>query len=185
MRRDAIVRSLNDVLRARAGTSFRMQDVANHLGLVKGNLYYYFKSKEDLIYHAHVRCVRASLEALERALAADGCAAARLRTLVVEHILAMTEGPYGAVLLRDMEILAPAHRRKYVALRDRFERGVRELIAAGIARGELPEQDVRMAGFAILGAINWIPKWYRPDGESSARAIAERFADMFMAALRA
>jgi AcrR family transcriptional regulator len=184
-RRDAIVRSLNDVLRTRTGSALRMQDIANQLGLVKGNLYYYFKSKEDLIYYAHVKCVRTSLQALERARAAEGPAATRLRTLMVEHILALTEGPYGAIFLRDMETLTPARRRKYVALRDRFERGVRELIEAGIARGEFPPQDVRVAGFAILGAINWIPKWYRADGESSAQAIAERFADMFMAALQA
>jgi hypothetical protein len=89
------------------------------------------------------------------------------------------------VLLHDIDTLTPARRRKYVALRDQFERGVRELIEAGIGGRELPAQDVRTAGFAILGAINWIPKWYRADGELSARAIAERFADMFMAALRA
>jgi len=184
-RRDAIVRSLNDVLRTRSLQGLRMQDIADHLGLVKGNLYYYFKNKEDLIYHAHIKCVKTSLDALERARATDGSAAMRLRTLIVEHILAMTEGPYGAVLLHDIDTLTPARRRKYVALRDQFERGVRELIDAGIGGGELPAQDVRTAGFAILGAINWIPKWYRADGELSARAIAERFADMFMAALRA
>lgn len=183
-RRDAIMRGLNTVLRARGTGPLRMQDVADHLGLVKGNLYYYFSSKEELIYHAHVKCVQVSLEALARALASKAHPAERLRTLVIEHILAMTEGEYGAVLVEDIENLTPAHRRKYVALRDEFERGVRELIKAGIAQGDFAKQDVRTAGFAILGAVNWIPKWYRPDGEMTARAIAERFADMFVRALR-
>lgn len=185
-RRDAIMRGLNTVLRARGrpGT-LRMQDVADHLGLVKGNLYYYFRSKEELIYHAHLKCVQVSLEALERAAASKTNAAERMRTLIVEHILAMTEGEYGAVLLEDIDHLTPAHRRKYVALRDQFENGVRQLIKAGIAQGDFAKQDARTAGFAILGAINWIPKWYRPDGELTARAIAERFADMFVRALRA
>lgn len=183
-RRDAIMRGLNTVIRARGPGPLRMQDVADHLGLVKGNLYYYFRSKEELIYHAHVKCVQVSLSALERAMASTACPAERLRTLIVEHILAMTQGEYGAVLLEDIDNLTPAHRRKYVALRDEFERGVRELIKAGIAQGDFAKQDARTAGFAILGAINWIPKWYRPDGELSARAIAGRFADMFVRALR-
>ena len=183
-RRDAIMRGLNTVIRARGPGPLRMQDVADHLGLVKGNLYYYFRSKEELIYHAHVKCVQVSLDALERALASTARPAERLRTLIVEHILAMTEGEYGAVLLEDIDNLTPAHRRKYVALRDAFEHGVRELIKAGIAQGDFAKQDARTAGFAILGAINWIPKWYRPDGELSARAIAARFADMFVRALR-
>lgn len=184
-RRDAIMRGLNTVLRARGRPgALRMQDVADHLGLVKGNLYYYFRSKEELIYHAHVKCVRVSLEALERVRASRDGPAKRLRTLIVEHILAMTEGEYGAVLLEDIEQLTTAHRRKYVALRDEFENGVREIVAAGITQGEFSKQDARTAGFAILGAINWIPKWYRPGGELSARVIADRFADMFLRALR-
>ncbi|MCC6610365.1 MAG: TetR family transcriptional regulator [Burkholderiales bacterium] len=184
-RRDAIMRGLNTVLRARGRPgALRMQDVADHLGLVKGNLYYYFRSKEELIYHAHVKCVRVSLEALERVRASRDGPAKRLRTLIVEHILAMTEGEYGAVLLEDIEQLTTAHRRKYVALRDEFENGVREIVAAGITQGEFSKQDARIAGFAILGAINWIPKWYRPGGELSARVIADRFADMFLRALR-
>lgn len=185
-RRDAIMRGLNTVLRARGRPgALRMQDVADHLGLVKGNLYYYFRSKEELIYHAHVKCVQVSLEALDRAAASKANPAERVRTLIVEHILAMTEGEYGAVLLEDIDHLTPAHRRKYVALRDRFEKGVRELIRHGIAQGDFAKQDARTAGFAILGAINWIPKWYRPDGELTACDIAERFADMFVRALRA
>ena len=185
-RRDAIMRGLNTVLRARGRPgALRMQDIADHLGLVKGNLYYYFRNKEELIYHAHVKCVQVSLEALERALAGKARPAERLRTLIVEHILAMTEGEYGAVLLEDIENLTPAHRRKYVALRDELERGVRDLIKAGVAQGDFAKQDPRIAGFAILGAINWIPKWYRVDGELGGREIAERFADFFVRGLRA
>ena len=182
-RRDAIMRGLNTVLRRSPG-ALRMQDVADHLGLVKGNLYYYFKSKDELIYHAHLKCVQVSLEALARARASTAPPGERLRALIVEHILAMIEGEYGGVLLEDIEKLTPARRRKYVALRDQFEAGVRELISAGIESGDFAKQDTRMAGFAMLGAINWIPKWYRPDGSSSARTIAESFADLFMRALK-
>jgi hypothetical protein len=62
---------------------------------------------------------------------------------------------------------------------------VRNLIKAGIARGEFKRQDPRVAGFALLGAINWIPKWYRTEGELSSEAIAEQFADFFLRALHA
>jgi len=184
-RRDVIMRGLNQVLRARGTGALRMQDVADHLGLVKGNLYYYFKSKQDLIYRAHVKCVQVSLVALERAQAAPGSPEQRLHGLLVEHILALTEGDYSAVLLEDMEKLSGTRRRTYVALRDRFEQGIRELISAGIAAGQFAPQDARLAGFALLGSINWIPKWYRPGGAHSAQDIAQSFAALFMRALRA
>ncbi|MGH8617209.1 MAG: TetR/AcrR family transcriptional regulator [Burkholderiales bacterium] len=185
-RRDTIMRGLNSVLRKRRGaTALRMKDVADHLGLVKGNLYYYFKSKEDLIYHCHVKCAQASLDALARARQADGTPGKRLHALLMEHILAMTEGDYGAVLLADMEGMNAAQRRAYVRLRDEFELGVRALIKQGVAAGEFAVANVRTAGFAMLGAINWIPKWYQPDGPLDARTIARQYADLFLRALRA
>ena len=183
-RRDEILKGLGAVLRERGFGALTMKDVADRLGLVKGNLYYYFKNKQDLIYHCHLKCMKISLDALDEAKAGDGPASERLRTLIVRHIRGMTEEAYGAVLLADLESLTPAQRRRYVALRDRFENGVRRLIEEGVARGEFRKQDARVAGFATLGAINWIPKWYRSDGDLSPVQIAERFADFFLGALK-
>lgn len=183
-RRDEILRSLAAILRERRLSSLKMQDIADRLGLVKGNLYYYFKSKQDILYHCHVKCMQASLEALERAEGAKDSAATRLRWLLVRHIRAITEDPYGGVLLADLEGLSASQRRRYVTMRDQFERGVRSLIEAGIRSREFRACDPRLAGFAILGAINWIPKWYRPDGKLSPTQIAEDFAGQFLNSLR-
>ena len=96
----------------------------------------------------------------------------------------MIEGDYGAVMLADIDGMTPARRRDYVKLRDEFELGVRSLIKQGVAAGEFAAANVRTAGFAILGAINWIPKWYKPGGEFAAGAIARQYADFFIRALR-
>ena len=183
-RRDEILRSLAAVLRERRLSSLKMQDIADRLGLVKGNLYYYFKSKQDILYHCHVKCMQASLEALEDAERASGSAGTRLRELLKRHIHAIAEDPYGGVLLADLDSLTAAQRRRYVTMRDQFERGVRRLIEAGMRSGEFRAADARLAGFAILGAINWIPKWYRPEGELSAAEIADGFADQFLRSLK-
>src|SRR5688572_29722683 len=160
-----------------------MQDIADRLGLVKGNLYYYFKSKQDILFHCHVKCMQVSLEALEDVERADGSPAKRLRELLIRHVHAITEDPYGGVLLTDLETLSAAQRRRYVSMRDQFEQGVRRLIERGMRSGEFRACDPRLAGFAMLGAINWIPKWYRPEGELSAGEIAEGFADQFLRSL--
>ena len=183
-RRDEILRSLAAILRERRLSSLKMQDIADRLGLVKGNLYYYFKSKQDILYHCHVKCMQASLAALDDAERADGAAGKRLRELLVRHIHAIAEDPYGGVLLADLDTLTPAQRRRYVTMRDQFERGVRRLIEAGMRAREFRAGDARLAGFAILGAINWIPKWYRPEGELGADEIAEGFADQFLRSLK-
>ena len=184
-RKDEILRELGAAVRERGFGALTMKDVADRLGLVKGNLYYYFKSKQELLYHCHIKCMEVSLRALEDAERSRAAPSERLRTLLVRHIRGISDEAYGAVLLTDLESLTLAQRRKYVALRDRFEQGVRALIKAGIARGEFRRQDPRIAGFALLGAINWIPKWYRPGGELSSQEIAEQFADFFLRSLYA
>jgi AcrR family transcriptional regulator len=182
-RKDEILRELGAAVRERGFGALTMKDVADRLGLVKGNLYYYFKNKQELLYHCHIKCMEVSLRALEEAERSRAAPSERLRTLLVRHIRGISDEAYGAVLLTDLESLTLAQRRKYVALRDRFEQGVRALIKAGIARGEFRRQDPRIAGFALLGAINWIPKWYRPGGELSSQEIAEQFADFFLRSL--
>lgn len=184
-RKDEILRELGAAVRERGFGALTMKDVADRLGLVKGNLYYYFKNKQELLYHCHIKCMEVSLKALEEAERSRAAPSERLRTLLVRHIRGISDEAYGAVLLTDLESLTHAQRRKYVALRDRFEQGVRALIKAGIARGEFRRLDSRIVGFALLGAINWIPKWYRPGGELSSQEIAEQFADFFLRSLYA
>jgi hypothetical protein len=99
------------------------------------------------------------------------------------HILGITDEAYGAVLLTDLESLAPQQRRRYVEKRDRFENGIRKIIDAGISCGEFRMLDARVAGFAFLGAINWISKWYRPNKGLSSQTIAEQFSDLFIHSL--
>lgn len=183
-RRDAILRSLGSSIREKRLSSLTMSDIAHRLGLVKGNLYYYFKSKQDIFYHCHVKCMEISLAALEQAEGMQAPPSQRLRALLVGHICGITEEPYGGVLLTDLENLTPPQRGRYVKMRDEFEAGVRRLIQDGVVCGEFREQNVRLSAFAILGAINWIPKWFRSEGPASASEVAAAFADQLVRSLK-
>ena len=123
-----------------------------------------FQEQAGILFHCHVKCIAISLTALDEVLAQKLPPADSLRSLLVRHIRNITEDAYSGVLLTDLESLTPVQRKRYVAMRDRFEQGVRKMICDGIAEGTFAKQDVDLAGFTILGAINWIPKWYRRDG---------------------
>jgi AcrR family transcriptional regulator len=183
-RRDQILRSLATFARDRKLASLTMRDIADRLGLVKGNLYYYFKNKQDILFHCHVKCIGISLAALDEICVKQLPPVESLRALLVRHIRNITEDAYCGVLLTDLESLTPSQRKRYVAMRDRFEQGVRKMIRDGIAQGEFAEQNVDLAGFTVLGAINWIPKWHRADGRLSSVEIAETIADQLVRSLR-
>src|SRR5688572_24862150 len=85
-RREEIVRGASAVLRQRRSGALRMEHVAERLGLVKGNIYYYFKDRQDLIYQCHQRCIEMSLEALREITATDASPEEQLRQLLTRHI---------------------------------------------------------------------------------------------------
>jgi AcrR family transcriptional regulator len=189
-RRDAILKSVASVLRDSRLSSLTMQDIAHELGITKGNLYYYFRDKQDILYQCHMQCMEVSLEVLrevqaQRATARPGTVQESLRSLLMGHMRGILENGFGNVLLTDLDNLSPPQRRRYVAKRDEFETGVREMIAAGVATREFDCPDVKLASISMLGAINWIPKWYHPGGGMSPIEVAAGMADFLMRALRA
>src|SRR5512146_233019 len=184
LRRREIFHSLGLVLQERGIAGITMGEIAERLGMTKGSLYYYFKDKDDLLYQCHMRAMERSLRALRDTATPRLSPEVRLRQVLVAHIRGITEEVYGAVVLTDIESLSPARRRRYVAKRDLFERGVRAMIAEGTRAKVFREVDVKLAGFAMLGAINWISKWYSPGGPWSSAELAERFADFLLGALR-
>jgi TetR/AcrR family transcriptional regulator len=71
-----------------------------------------------------------------------------------------------------------------IARRDRFDKGMREVLKEGIRSGTFAYADAKLLSFAILGAVNWIPRWYSPGGPSTSEEIADKFADYLIAGLR-
>ena len=53
-----------------------------------------------------------------------------------------------------------------------------------MAAGVFSPGNPKLLAFALFGAVNWIPRWYNPDGAASSQEIAELFADFFVAGLR-
>lgn len=183
-RRDAILQSVGTVLRNSRLTCLTMQDLADQLGITKGNLYYYFKDKQDILFQCHMRCMDLSLEALHEIQAGQSRQIDPLQTLLVRHITGMLENGFGGVLLTDLDNLTPDQRSHYVARRDEFESGVRQLIDAGVRHGAYVCGDVKLASLVMLGAINWLPKWYRPDGDLAPKELATGIANFLMRSLQ-
>ncbi len=157
-----------------------MEDIAAELGMTKSNLYYYFNDKQDILYQCHMRSVDISLKALEGALSASRSPREKMRALLINHIRGILDDGFGGVMQTDLDNFLPEQRKQYVKRRDVFEHGFRELIKDGIRAREFKKLNVKLTGFAILGSINWIPKWYRPTGSLSSTQIAEQMSEYFL-----
>jgi TetR/AcrR family transcriptional regulator len=69
--------------------------------------------------------------------------------------------------------------------RDRFDRGVREILREGMAEGAFAPGDPKLLTFAMLGAVNWITRWFDPSGPATSTEIGRVFADYLLRGLRA
>src|SRR5205085_1696470 len=89
----------------------------------------------------------------------------------------------GAAAHLEVDALPRRLRSVIVAKRDRYERGVRALVAEGVRSGTLASTDPTIATRAFLGALNWTARWFRPEGPDALEHVADVVAEYAVAGL--
>jgi AcrR family transcriptional regulator len=159
-----------------------LDSIAKHLGVRKTALYHYFPDKEALLYECHRESL-AEIGRLMKEMRKLDTASERLAYVVREHVRVMTDTLEGSPLAFEVTALSPERQAEIIAARDRYERGMRRIIEQGIKDGEFRRVNSKIAVFAILGAINWIARWYRPEGSLHAPELGSQFADHLVGGL--
>jgi AcrR family transcriptional regulator len=161
-----------------------VEQIATALHMKKGNLYYYFRNKEEILFACHQYSLDRLMHLLEEVETSDLAPEEQLRRLVHAFVHTILDELHGTALFLDLEALTPAHLKAVIVRRDRFDHGVREILERGMASGIFASADVKLLTFALMGAVNWIPRWFSPEGSATSQQIAEAFADYFIAGLR-
>jgi AcrR family transcriptional regulator len=158
-----------------------MRTIASALGWQPAALYYYYPSKEDLLFSIMDSAVDALTERVLCAVDASAPPPERLRSAIGAHITAVADHlDELSVFLNEIKALGPDHRRRIQAKRDRYEFLFRDILDEGVRTGKLAPVDPRLAGFLILAACNWLYSWYHPEGELTPDEIAEQFSQMIL-----
>jgi len=150
----------------------------------KGNLYYYFRNKEEILFACHQYSLDRLLVLLDDVNASPQSPEEKLRRLIVAFVHTILDELHGTALFLDLEALSAPHLKTVIVRRDRFDHGMRKILQEGIQEGAFAPSDAKLLSFAILGAVNWIPRWYRPEGPASSEEVADRFAAYLIAGLR-
>lgn len=159
--------------------------IARALHMTKGNLYYYFRSKEEILYFCHDYSLDLLLGLLRKAEESGAPPDAKLHSLLVAFVHMIIDELRSTVLTLDLQALSPSRLAKIIAKRDKFDRGIRRIIDSGVEAGIFRLGDAKLRTFAIFGAVNWIPRWFDPGGPAHSDEIAAAFADYLVAGLRA
>jgi len=189
MAREATLDPRQEILRTSArlfqqqgydGTS--MNDVANALNLSKGGLYHHFQSKDEILFNLMNHAMDITEEKVLRPVKAIPDPEERLRKLIRLHIgVVMSERDREiTVMLHENHPLSPALRRRINARKKDYIHFLENLVAE-VQRSRPTKATVtpRAAAFALLGMINWIYQWYRPEGALQEDSLAKQFTEIF------
>jgi AcrR family transcriptional regulator len=157
-----------------------LEDVAAEVGMLKGSLYNYIETKEDLLF-AVVRPDAEELLTHARELnRKDLPASEKLRQIALEHVMIIDRHlPYVSVYVQ--EIAGRGISKEWADMDREYMHLVEQVFVEGIDSGTFEASlDAKVAARSLIGALNWMTRWYEPGDPAQARAIAAQLSDVFL-----
>ena len=196
MARESVVDSRQEILRTaarlfqqRGYDATSMNDVAAALKLSKGGLYHHFQSKDEILFEIMNHAMEITQERVINPVRGIAGAQERLRALIRLHIEAVLNPRDReiTVMLHENHPLPPGLRKRINARKKEYVHFLEGLIAEvqreaqkelSRTRGVSGRVSPRAAAFALLGMINWIYQWYKPEGDLQAQNLVPQFTEL-------
>ncbi len=172
-----------------------MRDLSRLSGISLAGLYYYFESKEKLLYFIQHHTFTTIIERLRERLASSNDPETRIRIFVQNHVdYAVARTKAMKVLSHEDDVLKNSYGAELAAIKREYYRicvglvddlvnaeGLKKIGSrAGTSRGG----GTRTAVMALFGAMNWLYTWYNPRVDPDAAALAKDISDIFLQGLR-
>ncbi|MFK7733876.1 MAG: TetR family transcriptional regulator [Pseudomonadales bacterium] len=184
MKRDKLLKVAAECFNSKGFSGTSLKDVAKKLNITDAALYYYVKNKEELVNLCYLRAVDIAEAAFERANT-DGDNALEKLQLYIRYQIEEICGDDGPVaILSEIPALKPKHRETILQHSIDLNKKITALIEEGVSNGTMVSSNPVATSDAILGAINWIPKWFRPDSSLDKDEIASTFIETFTVGLQ-
>jgi AcrR family transcriptional regulator len=157
-----------------------MRDLSRATGMSLAGLYYYFDSKEKLLYLIQKHTFATIIDRLRLRLAAQSDPEQRIRICVLNHLEYFLANQQAMkVLSHEDEVLKNHHGAEIVTLKREYYRICIDLLdALKQARGL--DFSSRTAVLSLFGMMNWIYTWYKPRVDGNADKLAQEMADIFL-----
>lgn len=177
--REQIIRVATVLFSERGYNGTSMTDVAGAIGVTAASLYYHFDNKQALLLSVLQAGVEEFLPSLEAIAVSDRAPEAKLRKAIANHVAFVLERSDGvSVFIRERRFLEPPYAEAYLVEVDRYDEVFTAVVSEAAAGGRLPDVDPKVLSMMILGSINSIVQWYRPDGRYDPPTMANTLVDL-------
>jgi AcrR family transcriptional regulator len=157
-----------------------LSQIAKALGITKAGLYYYFSSKEELLFFIHDHNLKRDLIPIIEAAEKIGDPEKRISYLIERYTKAsMTRDPSQRMLIHEIDNLTTEHRKIINEGWWRFFDLIRNTIAELESLGKVKKMNRTFAAFALIGMCRWTFNWYDPDRKESAEELCNTYNEIF------
>jgi TetR/AcrR family transcriptional regulator, cholesterol catabolism regulator len=179
-----IYRTAAKVIHVKGYDATSLNDIADAVGITKGGLYHYIDGKQSLLF----KIMSYALDLLEAEVVAPtrhlADAQERLRAVIGLHTrLIVDKGIELTILLDESAGLTPEHLRLITTRRVGYYQFVRGIIRQLKEMGKLRELNVTVATHNLIGQLQWLPRWYVPEGRLSREQLIEEFTNAALTAM--
>lgn len=183
-----IYRAAVDIFHRRGFADTSVEDIAEAVGILKGSLYHYIASKEDLLF----RILEEVHEEVEHLLQAaqdlpDATSFERLLDYVHRQATYNTENIQKiAVYYQDLNRLSPDRLEQIAGKRRVHEQSIKQLVERAQQEGDVEaDLDASLATAEVFALVGWLYTWYSPQGAFTGGQIADFTVDFARRALSA
>lgn len=157
-----------------------MRDLSRASGMSLAGLYYYFESKEKLLYLIQRHTFATILDRLRERLEGVNDPEARIRVFIANHLeYFLANQKAMKVLSHEDEVLKNGYGAEIAGIKREYVRTCVELMD-DLKRAEGLEFSSRTAALSLFGMMNWIYTWYKARLDGDADELAREMGDIFL-----
>lgn len=183
-RKKEILSLSQSVLKEKGYAATSVRDIAKALDMEPASLYSHFKSKEDILKITCFEMADKFELAVKEVNDIYFNAEEKLRMAIKLHVEILTSHLDSALIfIRDWRNLTGESLDQFIAKRNVYEAGFREIVQTGIDEGVFKETDKKFAALTILSSVNWIVEWYKPNDTLNPEQIAEKLSAFILSGL--
>jgi AcrR family transcriptional regulator len=155
-----------------------MRDIARETDVSLAGMYYYFESKEEMLYYIQRYCMQHVMEGFREHVEHIDEPIERLRAFIHNHLSFFVANMREMkVLSHEPESLSGERADELWDMKREYYRALREIVRALPGR-ERDESELRNTTMSIFGMLNWVYNWYRPQRDGSVDGLAETMGNL-------
>jgi len=184
-RLEEVLHSAANIFFAKGFHATSIEDVARDVGMLKGSLYYYIKSKEDLLFRLLMAGIEDGDAFIARQIDTSGDPVEQLEQAIRAQIdyIVQNRVPFG-LFLHEFDSLSGKRQHKLISVMSRYNSRFVELVKRGQEQGKLVDGEPWIIVNGILGMCNWLYRWYDPDHEIDSARIKDIFVRIIFEGIR-